>query len=374
MTEIDYYEIVRPKLKLGPLFAPKHELVYELMKVFWNEEEIKILSYFKSADKLNSLKKIAEKSGIPRKEIKKILARSVKNGTISKIGTKYTLKPLIPGIYETYFIRRRDSKENQIKVAKIYHEYINKIFPQQVIKTPFTVFRPLLPYEAKEKLIKIDESVDVESRVFPYELVEKLFNKNDIFVTIPCMCRLVGEYSGDPCKVAPPGLGCLFCGIAAQEMLSMGLGRQLTKEEAIEQIKIAEKAGLVHNTVADTGLASSIFLCHCCSCHCGILGPAKRHRIRTVNPSNYVLKIDKELCTKCETCLKKCQMEAIYHQWPNEPDSSDEYMFVREEFCIGCGVCASNCPKNAIKMVKVRNDDFLKRVKFGNKPLLELFI
>jgi formate hydrogenlyase subunit 6/NADH:ubiquinone oxidoreductase subunit I len=48
-------------------------------------------------------------------------------------------------------------------------------------------------------------------------------------------------------------------------------------------------------------------------------------------------------------------------------------MFVRKEFCIGCGVCASNCPKNAIKMVKVRDDDFSRMIKIGNKPLLELF-
>ena len=74
------YEIVRPKLKLGPFFSPKHKLVFDIMKILWNEEEIKILSYFESADKFISLKKLAEKSGIPKNEIKKVLARSVRNG------------------------------------------------------------------------------------------------------------------------------------------------------------------------------------------------------------------------------------------------------------------------------------------------------
>ena len=37
MTEIDNYEIVRQKLSLGPLYAPKHKKVYELMKLLWNE-------------------------------------------------------------------------------------------------------------------------------------------------------------------------------------------------------------------------------------------------------------------------------------------------------------------------------------------------
>ncbi len=39
------------------------------MKILWNEEEIKIISYFESADKLISLKKLAEKSNIPKNEI-----------------------------------------------------------------------------------------------------------------------------------------------------------------------------------------------------------------------------------------------------------------------------------------------------------------
>ena len=375
MMEYEYYEIVRQKLKLGPFYSPKHKLVYEIMKILWNEEEIKILSYFESADNSISLKKLSEKSNISKNEIKKILARSVRNGTISKIGNKFGLEPLVPGVFEKYYIFRKDSQENQIKLAKLFREYINEIVSLQMIESNFKVFRPVLPYGAKEKIIKIDESVDVpKSQVLPYELVEFLINKNDIFATIPCYCRTIGEYSGNPCKVASHELGCLYSGEAAQYFLNMGVGRQLTKEEAIEHIKKAEKAGLVHTTVADNSLTSSLFICNCCSCHCVLLHTTKKYRLKTVRPSNFVAKVEKNFCIKCETCVKKCQMDAIFHQWPNELDSSDEHMFIREEFCIGCGVCASNCPNNAIIMVKVRDDDFSKIVTFGNKHLIELFI
>ena len=50
-----------------------------------------------------------------------------------------------------------------------------------------------------------------------------------------------------------------------------------------------------------------------------------------------------------------CPMEAIYHHWPHQDDLSDDYMKIRFEYCIGCGVCASNCPSDAISLVKVRN-------------------
>ena len=70
MSKTDYYEIVRQKLKLGPLYAPKHKKILELMKIFWNDDEIKLLSHFDSCDKINSLKQLSERTGMSRQEIK----------------------------------------------------------------------------------------------------------------------------------------------------------------------------------------------------------------------------------------------------------------------------------------------------------------
>ncbi|MFX1295304.1 MAG: 4Fe-4S dicluster domain-containing protein [Promethearchaeota archaeon] len=233
----------------------------------------------------------------------------------------------------------------------------------------------MLPYGAKEKLIKNNESVDVPKlQILPYELVEILINKHDIFAIQTCECRLIGELSGDPCKVASREIGCLNGGAAAQRLINSGIGRQITKEEAIEYVKKVEKMGLVHATVADNSLASSMFICNCCSCHCVFLKPTKKYRIKTITPSNFIPKRDRERCIKCETCIKKCQMGAIFHQLPNESDLTDDYIFTKEEYCIGCGVCASNCPENAIKMVKIRDDDFSKKVQFEGKFLAELFL
>lgn len=65
-------------------------------------------------------------------------------------------------------------------------------------------------------------------------------------------------------------------------------------------------------------------------------------------------------------------MGIIYHRFPNEMDSSDENMFINEEYCIACGVCASNCPNNAIKLVKIRDNFFTEKIKFGTKTMREL--
>ncbi|NVM19643.1 MAG: 4Fe-4S binding protein [Candidatus Lokiarchaeota archaeon] len=356
MTEVDYYETVRLKLQLGSITAPKHEKVFKLLKIFWNEDEIKIISKFNNAGLKISLKTLAEKTGISEQEIKDILKRSVTNGTISQTGSDYRLIPLIPGIFEKYFIARKDTQENQYKVAEIYRYIIKNRTPDlEKIDKKRRGFRPLLPYDSEEKLIKINESLEFQTQVLPFEVVKDMIDKNESFAVIPCQCRLIGEYTGEPCELAPAEMGCFLTGEIAERQIAKG-ARSLTKEEAIEFIKETEKAGLVHNTVADTSKDTSKWICNCCSCHCGVLFPAKQYHYKGVHQTNFSPKFDMALCTKCETCMNKCPNEAIYHIWPNKPDSSDEKMKVREELCIGCGICAVNCPSNAIKMLKERDE------------------
>ncbi|MFX1501685.1 MAG: ATP-binding protein [Promethearchaeota archaeon] len=357
MTEVDNYEIVRQKLQIGRITAPKRKEIFKLMKIFWNEEEIKILSHFKNVGGKISLEELNKKTGIPEQEIEEILKRSVNLGTIIQTNSDYRLMPLVPGIFELYFIKRKDTDENQQKVAEIYRYIFKNRAPDlENINNIRKGFRPLLPYDSEERLIKVDESFEVENQVLPFEIVKNMIDNNDTFAVVPCQCRLIGELTGEPCEVASPELGCFVVGEGAKRWISQGAARSLTKEEAIDFLRKTEKAGLIHNSVADTSKDSSRFICNCCSCHCGALLPAKKYVYRGVVETNFVPEFDMELCTKCETCMKKCQNEAIYHIWPSKPDSSDESMKVREEVCVGCGICAANCPNNAIKMIKVKNE------------------
>ncbi len=372
MSETDYYEIIRQKLTLGPVYAPKHKMIYDLLQTLWNEEEVKLLSNFEGVGNLISARKLSKITDLPKDQVKATLDRLADRGTIIRIGSQYGLLPLLPGIFELYFSVYNDTEENLVKIAKLYRQIFDKILPQQLIQSNFKLFRPLLPYKADENLIKIDQSIDSESQVLPYELVEILINKNDTFVVKDCDCRKIGELSGEPCSKASAELGCLFCGIAAEFLIERGIGKQLTKDEAIAFLKETEKAGLVHNGINASGPHSALVICNCCSCHCGTLYPYKNYHITAVNPSNFIPTFDNEQCIKCETCLKKCPVGAIYHQWPNKADSSDELMNVQTDICIGCGICAVNCKKVAIKMKKIRNIVPPKDFKIGDKRILDL--
>ncbi|NVM30728.1 MAG: 4Fe-4S binding protein [Candidatus Helarchaeota archaeon] len=370
-TKLDYYEIVRKKLSMGPLAAPKHEKTFELMKVYWDEETIKVLAHFPKVGERISLQELVEKSGLPKSHIRKILKKAIKKRTVSVVDKKYGLEPLLPGIVEAYFIVRADTEENQKKAAEVYRWIIKNMGEldkqgMYYFDKNFEMFRPVLPIEAKEKLIKIDETVSTESQVLPYELVEDMINKNEYFASIPCQCRYIGKLAGEPCEVAHDELGCFAAGPATQLLAAMGWGKALTKEEAIEYLKKTEKAGLIHCASNSYGGEHLFYICNCCSCHCGLIKPVKEHKFKTVVPSNYTPQIDPELCVLCKTCAKNCQMGAISFQ------EADEKMVINSDVCIGCGVCSTNCKKNAMRMVKTRNKIPPKVNKLGDKMFLEM--
>ncbi|MHA1831922.1 MAG: 4Fe-4S binding protein [Candidatus Helarchaeota archaeon] len=359
MNDINYYEVVRQKLTSGDVHAPKHEKVYELMKIFWDEDVIKILSYFPNAGNSVSLTELSEKSGIPKREISRTLRKAVKKKTLIKKGNKYELAPLVPGVFEAYFIARQDTEDNLKKVAKIYRYLFKNADELKIHNNKFTLFSPILPIKLNEKLIEIDESVEHKSQVLPFEVVADLINKNESFAVIPCQCRLIGELNNEPCNYASSDMGCFLVGKPAIAVVNMGYGRALSKEEAIEYLKKTEKAGLVHN--ASNESSSHWFICNCCPDHCGALMPMKKYGIKNIRPSNFIPKINPEICVKCKTCVKKCPMETIEYI-----EDKDEIV-INYNKCIGCGICASNCPQNAIFMKKIRNVIPQKRNVMGNK-------
>lgn len=60
-------------------------------------------------------------------------------------------------------------------------------------------------------------------------------------------------------------------GMGAQFVIDKNMGRQITKEEALEILNQSEEAGLVH---ASLNRQEIDFICNCCPCHCMILKTA----------------------------------------------------------------------------------------------------
>jgi len=65
--------------------------------------------------------------------------------------------------------------------------------------------------------------------------------------------------------------------------------------------------------------------------------------------SHFYAEIDTDECVACGVCAdERCQVNAI-------EEEDDAYRIIPEK-CIGCGLCISTCPSEAIHMVKRPED------------------
>ena len=62
--------------------------------------------------------------------------------------------------------------------------------------------------------------------------------------------------------------------------------------------------------------------------------------------------IDKEKCKGCQTCIERCQFDAI--EMVKVEGEKKLKAEVKEENCYGCGLCAVGCEAGAITMREVR--------------------
>jgi electron transport complex protein RnfB len=60
--------------------------------------------------------------------------------------------------------------------------------------------------------------------------------------------------------------------------------------------------------------------------------------------SNYFAVVSSEDCIGCETCLDRCQIDAVR--------MADDTAVVDLDRCIGCGLCVTTCPEEAIRLMK----------------------
>ena len=60
--------------------------------------------------------------------------------------------------------------------------------------------------------------------------------------------------------------------------------------------------------------------------------------------SNYFAVVNSEECEACETCIDRCQMEAV--------SIVDDVSTVNLDRCIGCGLCVETCSADAIQLQK----------------------
>ncbi len=195
------------------------------------------------------------------------------------------------------------------------------------------------------RTIPVNESIQVQNTVFPYEHAEKIIQEEKIFAVAPCICRQEQKILGRGCD--NPLETCLVFGSAAEYYIHNDLGRKIDREEVREILKTANKAGLV---LQPSNAKKPSNICTCCGCCCGVLRNIKRHpRPATLVWSPCIAELDTDMCSGCGVCESRCQMDAVYLK--------NGHAILEKDRCIGCGLCVSTCPTHALSLVRKPKSD-----------------
>jgi len=270
---------------------------------------------------------IAHRIGGEPKALRNQLKAMVRKGLISagraKGGLGYGLMPFVVGIYEM------QAGRIDAELAHLFEEYYQRVFGEVLATTPQV-----------HRVIPVGETVRVDMEVRPFESAADIVAGARAWGVVDCICRTQKALIGEPCD--HPVDVCMIMSGTAGAFDSSSTIRALTHEGAMDTLRRAADAGLVH-TVSNNqeGLW---YICNCCTCSCGILrGMADLGIANVVARSPFVNQVDEDLCIGCGECVEYCQFDAL---------TLDDIIHVDGVRCVGCGVCVPVCPQEALALVR----------------------
>jgi Na+-translocating ferredoxin:NAD+ oxidoreductase subunit B len=208
----------------------------------------------------------------------------------------------------------------------------------------------LAPVHTKPlRTIPINKTVEDPRRIMPYEDVMSIVESQDFLAVTKCACRQrkrLDPHSGE-CK--HPEEVCLHFKGLAHYLVDNGIGREITKEEAKDILKVAADAGLVHAVSNRQQEADTI--CNCCKCACvffesyHVLRHEKSHDF-----SNYRLRINPATCQACGLCVQRCPVQVLRLEDSllAKNKQGKAATLVNSNQCLGCGVCVHKCPSQSL--------------------------
>lgn len=235
------------------------------------------------------------------------------------------------------------------RLCKAWYEFAKaEFYPDiaKMAKISNTDFGRVIPYY---------KAILNSPEILPHEDLRE-FVKESRMAVCNCSCRQCMSAGGEPCKRTNNYEVCMNFGRSAEYILERGVGEAVSSQETLKIFDECEEKGLVH--VLDKDVAT---VCNCCSCCCFGLRTCVEYEVpfsKVVEKSRYVAKTNIDLCKGCQTCMERCQFDAI--QMQEEKGSAISKAMVDVDKCFGCGACVISCPTGARTLELIRPAEFLE--------------
>ena len=344
----DVYELLREQLDNYSVGFPKTESGVEMkiLKKLFTEEDARMFLHLTLM--LETPEQIAQRMGADPEEVAQKLHEMADKGLIFRLkkqdSVKYAAVPFVVGFYE-FQVDRMDRE-----LAALMDQYMEEGFGRQAAT-----------YTVPMRTIPVGRSISVSWPVAPYEDVRQIIKEKDRIAVAKCICRvqkgLLEEACDKPIEV------CFAFGSHAQYYVDRHMGRWITQKEALQILEQCEEAGLVPQPFNAKNPGG---MCNCCGDCCGILRAIKKHpKPSSMVITNYYAEVDPEACVACETCVERCQMDAV-------SIGPEDVAVVDPDRCIGCGLCVTTCSVEAMTLKKKPQDQLREPPNTGKDTIMEL--
>ncbi|MBU3191379.1 FAD-dependent oxidoreductase [Clostridium bowmanii] len=277
---------------------------YRILEPVVTDEMAEIALYLE-VRKLKTVQETAAKCGKPDAEVEKLLYQMALDGVIKvekEDGVdKYCLELYVPGVME-YMVDNKANLKKYPVIGECFEEYTRKLGALMAGNIPVGL--------GVMRVIPVQSAIDGDTRKASYEEIDYLLKKHDVFAVTDCACRASMRIIGQGCGHRVEDI-CIRLGSAAEYYIRVGIGKQVTREEAAEICLQAEKEGMMHQIPNLSGPGNALAICNCCGCSCFGLRNANLYRNPDWSRSNYVSKVDKDKCVACGECVENCPSNAL---------------------------------------------------------------
>ena len=335
--EDSIYRKLQQQLDTLPIGFPATNSGVEirLLKFFFSPEEAEIAINMRFIpEPVKKIYRRVKKKVKSIEELKVILDRMYHKGAINlkklmdenREEKRYHLAFLAVGMYEY-----------QVKsITKEFYEDIEQYF-EEGYRNEFSSTKI-----NQLRTIPVEESITPEHNIATYDELRTIIESAEKISVMDCICQKGKDLIGESCKQTNMREHCFALNNSAQHVVDIDNGRFITNDEALNILKKAQEEGLI---LQPGNAQDPNFICCCCGCCCDLITNLKKlERPWELFYSNYYANVDSDSCIGCETCLNRCQMDAI--------SMVEGIAVVEQKLCIGCGNCVTTCPEQAITLKK----------------------
>ena len=329
MSENDVYQQLADKMMMG-----HSETIKRLFSIVAEEDEAKLLLAMPA-----SPESLAEATGRPLEDIKKALDVLFHKGLvfISASSGNYRMCRDVVQFHDATILWPEAPQE----YLDLWKEFTDKEWGQTVKVIESMLDRP------PTRIIPVEAALEDKNQILHYENVREIIENAKRIAVTKCTCRVVDGKCGLPIEA------CIQINRAADYAITRGTGREIDRAEAMDIIREAEEAGLVHVTMNTEHIDH--YICNCCSDCCIGLRYMISEGTKFVSPSRFQAVIDEDACVGCEECVERCYFGAI----SMKEESDEAKALVEAEKCVGCGLCSVVCPSEAIHFDEIHPADFI---------------